>query len=707
MLVRLSLTSVFAAFLVITAGLSGVASAEMVSPAEEGTVLDEVALEDGELDEAPPEAQPQSQPATQSVAQAYDETTQLPPMSKQLMINTTKIGMPLEQVGNSMTVITRPQIQQMQATSLVEVLQGVPGVDVMRTGSYGGTTSVFMRGLNSEHTLIMVDGVRLNDPISPGRSFQFLDQISPDAVERVEVLRGPQGPLYGTDGMGGVINIITRRGEGKPSLYAKVSAGSFGTLQQDYGANGHVGEKLRSFIHVTRQDMRGFSSASSRYGNTERDGFHNTTLMGRVEYQPFKNWLLDFAGNFSKARYDLDNSFGTATQPTYWDDPNYTGNSRVATISGGSKLKLLNGKLEQITRLSLTDLNRENRNSTDPAHPYDTELSQYRGKLFTMDVQNNYYLHPTNTLTTGFNMQHEWGSSDRRSTGFFFGPYMSTSNFSDRSATDVAFYAQDHIQLWNRWFTTLGIRHDHHNRFGGYTTYRAASTYIVRKTGTSFKASFGTGFKAPTVYQLYTGGSGNLDLKPETSIGWDAGIEQALFGNRVQLGATVFQNQIKNMIQGYPPTYIFENISKARTQGLEAYLTSQPFRNMQLRASYTYTDTKNLSAANLDTYSGDPLVRRPRNKFSINMNYKPHEKVNINVDVTHIGQRSDLDFNVFPYPLVKLSAVTLVNVAVSYDVTKHVNVFAKMVNLMDSPYEMAKGYAMPRISAYGGLKLAL
>lgn len=718
-MVRLSLTSLFAACLVLAAGCPGSAFAETPEAPPEiippqittketkespvnGTVLDEVALEDGELDNTLPSTQQESsgessEDDASGATEAQAEPASLQPMSKQLMINTTKIGLPLEQVGNSVTVITRPQIEQRQATSLLEVLRGVPGVDIVQNGSFGSTSSIFMRGLNSEHTLIMIDGVRLNDPISPGRSFNYLDQISPDAVERVEVMRGPQGPLYGTDGMGGVINIITRRGEGKPTLYAKLSAGSFGTLQQDYGASGHIGEKLRSFVHMTRQDTRGFSSAGSRYGNRELDGYHNTTLMGRVEYQPFKNWLMDLATNFTQARFDLDNEGGFGN-----DDPNNTSKNRIFTISGGSRLKLFNDKVEQITRLSLTDSRRSTNNDVDIDNPFDKLDSLYRGKLLALDVQNNFYLHRTNTLTAGLNMQHEWGNSIYNSSSMF-GPFI--SEFSNRSATTTAFYAQDHIQLWNRWFTTLGMRVDHHNRFGNYPTYRAASTYIVRKTGTSFRASFGTGFKAPTISQMFGPFGANPDLKPETSTGWDAGIEQSLFDNRVQLGTTVFQNHVKDLIQYSSLSRGYDNIAKARMQGMEAFVASQPFRNLQLRASYTYTDTKDLSIGGAD--SGDPLLRRPRNKFSVNMNYQPHRKVNINLDITHIGQRLDKDFNMFPAAQVKLAAFTLVNLAVSYDVTKNINVFGKLVNILDTPYEMVKGYGTPRISAYGGLRLAL
>jgi vitamin B12 transporter len=666
----------------------GVALAESGSDAEP---INGIAMEPVELDTTLPPAQ-----------ESQNSSSALPPMdasdanpsSRQLMITTTKLTMPMEQVGGSISVVTRRQIQQMQAQSLTEVLRQVPGVNVVQNGPIGSPSSIFIRGANPEHTLVMIDGVRLNDPIAPGRTFNYIDQLSPDMVDRVEVLRGPQGPLYGSESIGGVINVITRTGEGSPTLSAKVTAGSYGTIQEDVSAGGSAG-KLQGFVHATRQDVRGFSAASSRYGNHELDGFHHTNLLSKLQYQPLQNLKLDVLSMFSRAQSDLDNFGGRGG-----DDPNYTAGSQIFLIGGNSDLKLLNGRVEQITRLSFTDTKRDTHNGFDVAHPFDSERSRYNGRLFSLDVINHVQLHRTNTLTVGMNLQNENGNSVYRSQSFF-GPY--NSDFQNRSATNLAFYAQDTIKLWDRWVTTLGMRSDHHNRFGHYNTYRAATTYIIRETGTSFKASYGTGFKAPTLYQLYSS-FGDPNLNPETSQGWDAGVEQALFHNRLQLGATYFQNRINNLIQ-FSPLFTYQNIAKARTQGMETYLTATPLRNVTLRASYTYTDTKDMSMNSAT--SGDPLLRRPRNKFSINLNYQPRKNINVNLDVTHIGQRSDMDFTVYPSSEVKLSAATLINLAVSYDITRHINLYGRLVNILDTPYELVKGYGTPRISAYGGIRLAI
>ena len=579
----------------------------------------------------------------------------------------------------------------MHATSLLDVLHLAPGVDVARSGGPGSASSVFIRGMNSEHTLILIDGVRLNDAMSPGRSFNYLDQISADAVEQVEVLRGPQGALFGSDGLGGVINIITRKGEEKPRIFAKVMAGSYHTIQEDAGVSGTVGKKLRVFLHSTRQDSGNFSAAGVRYGNHESDPFHNTTLTGNAQYQLLPNLNLGAFGTYSRARTGLDNFGGFGG-----DDPNYRFYNRMGIIGGNSRLQLWNNRFEQITRVSLTDENRKSLNGVDSAHPFDSERSTFHSKLFAFDVINNFYLHPFNTLTLGMNLQHEVG----RSNSLFmsqFGPF--NSHFGSQSATDIAFYAQDYINIKERLFSTLSVRNDHHNLFGNHVTYRAASTFPIRKTGTSFKASYGTGFKSPSLYQLYSS-YGMPSLNPETSVGWDAGVEQSLLDKRFVLGATCFQNQLKDLIQFDNQTFRYNNIDKARTQGLEVYVNAQPFRNLSIHSSYTYTDSKNL-------LTGDPLVRRPHHKAALNINYQPHPKVNINLDIWHMGSRTDFDFSFFPAKTVKLTPFTRVDLAISYDIMRHVNIFVRMANMLDTPYELVKGYAAPRISAYGGLKMAL
>lgn len=660
-----------------------------LQPIDLNTPLDS---KSGTLKAETPEAELEPEASAKSTANNNQQNG-----SSGLVIQATKLYMPIEEIGGSVSVITKEQIQQMQAQSVTEILQEVPGVTVVQNGGLGGTTSVFIRGTDSDHTLILLDGVRINDPVSPARTFNYLDQLSVDSIEQVEVLKGPQSTLYGSDAIGGVINIVTPSGEGRPTLTGRVTAGSFGILQQDVSAGGQLGS-VKGFFHMTRQDVNNFSAAGARYGNRERDGYHNTNLIGKLQYQPFPNLDLDVLTQYSRAKFDLDRAGGFNT-----DDPNFDSSNRFFLLNGGGKLRLLDNRFEQVLRVSVTDHKRKTWNDPDTASN-SFERSEFNGQVFNLDAHNNTHLLRnsviSDTLTLGLNLQHEKADSDARFDGTF-GPFRST--FRNRSATNLAFYAQDVIRLFERLYTTVGVRTDDHNRFGRHTTYKAGSSYLIEKTGTTLKASYGTGFKAPALFELYSSFGGNPNLNPETTAGWDAGIEQSIWHNRVQLSSTYFQNRIKNLIVFN--NNLNQNISKARTQGIETAITVHPCQKMTLQGNYTYTDTKDLSS-NTST-SGDPLLRRPRHQYSIKLNYTPIKKLNLNVLVSHVGLRNDLNFVTFPADPVKLKAYTLVNLAAQYHLSKHLTLFGRLANLFDTPYEMVKGYGTARISAYGGLQFKL
>lgn len=612
--------------------------------------------------------------------------------SASLTINTTKIGIPEDRVGSYVSVVTREQIRRMQATSLLEVLQRLPGVDVVQNGGLGNSASIFIRGMNAEHTLVLMNGIEMNDPISPGRTFNFPDQISLDAVERIEVLRGPQSTLYGSDAIGGVINIITEPENHQHALYGRVQAGSYGTVLGDMNLQGALdAEKIQYDLHASRHYTNGFSAAGSRYGNQERDDFDRTSLLGQLKFQPINNASLSLFSQYADSVTDLDNFGGYGG-----DDPNYRLHNKTLQLGARSKVTLLNGAFEQTAQISTSNLWRRNRNQTDPLNLFDSERSQFNSQLLKLDIQNNFRIHPGNTVTFGFEAAHERGDLKNEFQSLF-GP--SVSEFQQRSATNLGYYLQDYIELGNRWFTTLGIRADVHNRFGHALTYRAASTYLFPETGTSLKASIGTGFKAPTLYQLYSP-YGTANLQPERSLGWDFGMEQAFWKGRIRSGATYFHNSISNIIQFDPGTFLYENTAKVRTLGTEAYVDVAAAKWLSLRASYSYIHTRDLE-------SHEALLRRPRHKMAINVHVTPIRKLSLDVDLLRLGAREDLDFASFPASRVKLVPYTLLNLAINYQLTDRCSIFGRLANLLDVPYENVKGYGSPRLSAYGGLQFGI
>jgi vitamin B12 transporter len=610
-----------------------------------------------------------------------------------VVVTATRVETPMEEIASSVTVISSEEIERKKKTHVMEILRGIPGLDVVRTGGAGKNTSVFIRGANSEHTLVMIDGVEVNDPISPGRSYDFA-HLTVDNIERIEVIRGPQSTLYGSDAIGGVVNIITKKGEGKPKFFLSAEGGSFTTFREATGISG--GNKWVNYsFALSRFDTEGISTASKKDGNYERDGYENTSLSAKLGFKPMDNLGIDFILRYMDAKTELDNFAGVGG-----DDPNYVQKSNQFLFKTQVGLSLFDQVWSQKLGLALNDHNRDIKNKKDSQHPFDYEKGRYDGQLLKFDWQHHLQLHKTNALTFGLEYEREEGKS-KYYWESLWGPGQSI--FPKKTANIKGYYIQDEIKLWDRLFATLGIRIDDHSRFGSETTYRVAPAYLIKETDTKIKGTFGTGFKAPTLYQLFApatlwGPIGNKDLKPEKSKGWDFGVEQNFFKNRVTLGATYFRNDFKDLIQfDWAKGYI--NISKAKTEGVELFASAKPIDDLTLRINYTYTDTE-------DKTTGEALIRRPKNKIGFDLDYHFLNNGNVNLGVIYVGKRDDLDFSISPSRRVKLNQYTLVNLAVSYDITKNFQLFGRVENLLDKEYEEAKSFGIPGLSFFGGMKLS-
>ncbi|MBW1718160.1 MAG: TonB-dependent receptor [Deltaproteobacteria bacterium] len=608
--------------------------------------------------------------------------------TEEVVVTATRIETASREVGSSITVITDQQIEERQNTTVLEVLRTVPALDVVRSGGPGGQTSVFIRGAQSEHTLVLIDGVEMNDPITPGRSYDFAN-LTTDNIERIEIIRGPQSTLYGSDAIGGVINIITKRGKGKPRGFMSAEGGSFNTFTEKAGVSG--GNQWANYsLGVYHWYTDGISAANEKDGNHERDHYENTSISTRLGVTPTENLDADFILRYINAKADIDNSGDVGG-----DDPNNKADLEQLFSRMQVRLSLFNELWEQKFGLSLTDLDRDYRNDTDADHPSDLDRSSYDGKIFKFDWQHNLYLHETNTLTLGVENEEEKGKSKYYSDSAW-GPY--TSSFKEKTARTTGYYLQDQIKLWDSWFTTLGMRLDDHSRFGSETTYRITSAYLIQQTGTKLKGSFGTGFKAPTLYHLYSQ-YGEKNLDPEESTGWDIGVEQSLFDKKLILGVTYFSNEFDELIEFESGTSKYINIAEAETQGVEIFASMRPIDDLTLLASYTYTDTENKE-------TGKDLLRRAPNKFGLDVNYKFTDKGNVNLGLVYVGKRDDNDYSTWPAKRVELGDYVLANLAASYDITRNIQVFGRVENFLDEDYEEVKGFGTPELSAFAGCKLS-
>jgi len=607
----------------------------------------------------------------------------------EVVVTANRLETAPEEVGSSQTVITREQLDRLQQATLFDVLRSVPGLNVARNGGPGSPASVFIRGANSGQTLVLIDGVEVNDPISTTRSFNFAD-LTTDNVERIEIVRGPQSTLYGSDAIGGVINIITRKGEGSPALSFSVEGGSFNSWRQRLWSGGGS-DRVNYSLGISRQDSDGISAAAEDQGNVEEDGYENTSVSARVGFIPNEQFVVNVIARYTDSSADLDNAGGA-----FGDDPNHVGDQTQLVFRTEAELKLLDDLWHQKLGISITDIDRRFHNDFDDAHPSEMSESAFNGSLFKIDWQHNLHLTEHNTLTLGLETEEEKGDSSFYSESEW-GPF--TSVFEEQTARTNGYYIQDSIALDDHWFTTVGVRLDDHDRFGSEITWRVTSAYLVPETGTTARGSVGTGFKAPSLYQLFSE-YGSLDLEPEESLGWDVGLEQACLEGRGSVGAAWFANDFDNLLDFDPVNFVYVNIAEAKTQGLEVFASMNAGDNLDLAASYTFTDTE-------DTTTGDDLLRRARHKFGFNANYRFLEKGNINLDLVHVGQRFDNDFSTWPAAVVELDSYLLANLAGSWDFSDHWQIFARLENLLDEEYEEVRGYGTPGFAGYIGLKFSL
>jgi len=613
----------------------------------------------------------------------------------EIVVTASRIATPLKEIATSVTIITKQELEQTKKATIIEVLQEVLGISILQSGPVGSSASVMLRGANSEHTLVMIDGVEVNDPITPARTYDF-SHLRVEGIERVEILRGPQSTLYGSDAMAGVINIITKKGQGKPRFHLSSLGGSYGTFSGTAGLTGNI-KRLHYSFWASSLTSQGFSAANAALeGNTEADGYKNLSLSARAGYKASDNIDLDFSARFIDTKSDIDN-YGSA----FGDDPNNIQTYDSLYLKGHIRGLFLKNRWEQKLALSYVNSDRETDNPTDEQHPFDADRSLYKSSLIKLDWQNNLFLHKSNTLTFGAEYQQEQGESTYHSESIW-GP--STSFFPLKKAHNTGIYIQDQMRLAGVFFMTAGMRLDTHSQSGRSTTYRIAPAFFIQPTNTKLKATFGTGFKSPSLYQLYAPGNiwgpiGNENLKPEEATSWDLGIEQDLWNGKVRLGGTYFSNCFENLME-YDYTQGYINIAKASSKGVELFLEFAPAENLAFSVSYS-----NIVAKNQNT--GESLLRRPKDKFTANLNVRFLAKARLRLSLTHIGARDDQEWIDWISTRVQMDPFSLLNCTISWDILPNIQLYIRMENILDQQYELIKGYGTPGLSAYGGFKIQL
>jgi len=628
-------------------------------------------------EKAPPAAESKAPSAKAAAPEKGEE-------AEQIVVTATRLETPKREVASSITVITAEEMARKQQTSVIEVLRQVPSLSVAQAGGPGQVATVFIRGANSDHTKVIIDGVWVNDPISPSGGFDF-GQLSTDDIERIEIIRGPQSVLYGSDAIGGVVNIITKRGKGDPHGYVKFEGGSFKTFRENVCVSGAI-KQFDYFMDVGRMDTGGISTAGKQYGNHENDPFGVTNFAGKFGWRPCEAFESTIVFKTFNAAAQIDNHGGTGG-----DDPNRIVRNREVLFRNENRLLLADGKWEQKFGFSyVTNLRSDN----DNPNPGNAQFlrSNFTGSRTKFDWQHNLFLDKTNTLTLGAETEEQSGSSVFREIA----PFAFTSLFPRETQRNTGYYIQDKINVNDAFFATVGARLDDNDMFGDKATWRIAPAYYIKETDTKIKGALGTGFKAPTLYQLFSS-FGNPALQPETSLGWEAGVEQRFFDKTLTAEAVYFSNRFQNLIDYSFATNKYLNVGEASSRGVELILTYRPIKEIQVGGNYTYTQAT-------DETTGLALLRRPRNKGGVDVTYFATDKLTFTLAAIFVGQRRDVDANLWPAPRVTLDSYQVWNFTASYQLTEKLSIFGRIENAFNATYEEIKGYGVSGAAVYAGIK---
>ncbi|MGH6878282.1 MAG: TonB-dependent receptor plug domain-containing protein [Rhizomicrobium sp.] len=596
-----------------------------------------------------------------------------------VVVTATRVPTPKAEIASSITVITAKDIAAKQQQTLPDVLADAPGLNVVQEGGPGSQTSVFMRGTDSNHVKVLVDGIDVGDPSSPTGTFDFGQFLTQD-IARIEILRGPQSGLYGSDAIGGVINIITKSGSGPAQFTGNVESGSFDTFNQAGTASGSEGpfsyagtiERFYSgATPVTPLDL--LAPGEQRID----DSYGNVTASTKLGYDVANNFDLGLVARYTNTQ------LGFTGENFLSDYPDAT-QSQSETLQyytrGTAHLVLGGGFFEQTLGLAYGSIESSQASPDDPT-------AYYFGDRTKLDWQGDLRFSEGEILVLGAEHEHD-GITQPVSAGI-----------------DIdSGYAELQSTLRGNVFNTAAVRFDDNARFGGAATWRIAPAYLIAATGTKLKASVGTGFKAPTLSQMFENYPsfdfyGNPNLRPESSLGYDAGFEQPLFGDAAGFGATWYRNDIKNLIDDNAAYTTYVNIGKAETDGLEAFAAWQVLPTLNLRADYTYTEAN-------DEILNEELLRRPKHKGTLNVQWQATDALSFDADLLAVS--SWIDGNrAFTIPRLTAPGYTTFDLAANYAINDTFTLYGRITNLFDANYQNPVGFLHPGRGFYAGLKAGI
>ena len=603
--------------------------------------------------------------------------------TEEMLVTAARTPLELSRVASATTVIDSDDLERRQSRYVTDFLRSVPGFAVSRSGVEGAFTEVRVRGSEANQVLVLIDGVRVNDP-ALSDSFRW-EQLTTANVERIEIVRGPQSALWGTDAVGAVVNIISKPGSDDFSADGFLEAGSDDVLSGGFSSRFSLG-KVKLNAAFERITTGGESIA--RDGVEKDDSDNNTYSLGAA-LDVNDDVSLDFRVRAVEAYSQFDETeFGTGF-PVDSDSANDN-----ETLSARTQLKL-NALDDQITHTLAIDW-------------YQSENTNLAAGIATNTAESDRL---TLSLQSDIQLDRDILSVavEREDTDF------EQSFLTEKQSIDVTSAVVDYQGLSSEqlsWF--LSARYDDNSDFDDAWTGRAAVAYAL-SDATQLRASVGSARKNPTFTERFgffpTTFVGNPDLKPERSVSYELGLGQSLFDDAVDLQLSWYRQDLKDEINGFVPLggglATAENLDgKSERRGVEASASWAISEQIDLSASYTYLDANE----ELTPGAEEPEVRRPRHVGSVQGAYRSSDgRFDTTLTADYSGTRTDLFFPPVPpfVETVQLGTYWLVDLTAQYQVTDALTLVVRGQNLLDEDYEEVFGYNTLGRSAYVGFRASI
>jgi vitamin B12 transporter len=615
---------------------------------------------------------------------------------EEVLVSASLLPIPADQSANAITVIDSEQLANRAALSVSDLLRDVPGLAVSRSGVQGSATQIRVRGAEANHLLVLIDGVEANDP-SQSDEVNW-GNLSADEIERIEVIRGPQSSMRGSDAMSGVINIITRSADVPVTASAFTEAGNFATRHSGIS----VGSKQGDFdIRLGATHLETDGDNISRSGS-EKDGYRNTSVNLKAGWDVSEELRLSFAARQSEGmnEFDADNDFDG-----FIEDQDLVSEFRNTTMRLKGDYISASGNFQH--SLVIAQSKNDNENFADGNLGVSTASTkdqyQYIGSLFWDDSSQRLSL----LLEREEEDFQQRGPILDYGSGGIYDPNQDRERNTDSVALEYRTEVTDNLSL------AASARYDDNSEFESATTYRAEAVYQLAEN-TRLRSAYGTAIKNPTFaerFGFYTNFLGNPILEPEESTSWELGIDQQLLDGDLMLSATLFDADLEGEIDGFvldPVTYAYTADNKqgaSQRQGVELIATAVLSDRLSINAAYTYTDSVESDGAGgfIDE------IRRPRHTASLNLAWQVMDELKINANAQYSGSQTDTFFPPWPTPAqtVTLADYTLINVNANYQATEKLGIYLRLENLLDEEYEEVYGYRTLGRGASLGLRLSL